>query len=192
MHGDGGRKEHHIRRSKAIIAYDPFISERKLGAGLRLEISKWKKIPMSAAPVHSKASGLYMMATIIQNEAVKNGFDDAIVLDHDGFLTEAITSNFFIKDNILYTPIADNFLNGITQQIIINEVTYKLNLKVRENKFEVEDLSGSQAAFLTGTAIGVLKIASIYSHEYKKSFEFSIADTLLENIIYTYNKIVGA
>ncbi|MDJ1305331.1 MAG: aminotransferase class IV [Candidatus Midichloria sp.] len=63
----------------AIIAYDPFISEGKLGASLRLE-----------------------MATIIQNEAVKNGFDDAIILDHDGFLTEATTSNFF-SQRIIYS-----------------------------------------------------------------------------------------
>lgn len=171
-----GGEEHHIRGMNckihtAIIAYNPFTGKKRPNIGLRLEISKWKKIPESAAPLHSKASGLYMMATIIQNEATKNGFDDAIMLDQNGFLTEGTTSNFFfIKDNIIHTPIADNFLNGITRQTVINEVADKLKLKVIENKFKIEDLKDAQAAFLTGTAAGVLKIASIYSHEHKKIF----------------------
>ncbi|MDJ1407111.1 MAG: hypothetical protein MRQ13_01745 [Candidatus Midichloria sp.] len=87
---ESGRGEHHIRGVNckihtAIIAYDPFISEGKLNSCFKLEISKWKK----------------------NSEAVKNGFDNAIILDHDEFLIEA-----------LHPSIADNFLDWITRQTI--------------------------------------------------------------------------
>ena len=177
----------------AIIAYDPFTNKEKPNTAVKLEIAKWKKIPANSVPFHSKASGLYMMATIIQNEAVKNGFDDAVVLDQDGYLTEATTSNFFfIKNNILHTPIADTFLNGLTRQTIINEVAKPLNLQVIEGKFRVSALHGSQAAFLTGTAAGILKITSVYDHETQKTFTFSTTDNILEDIITAYNQLVGA
>ena len=177
----------------AIIAYDPFTSKDESNTGIKLEISKWRKMPANSVPFYSKTSALYMMATIIQNDAVKNGFADAIMLDQNNYLTEATTSNFFlIKNNALYTPIADTFLNGITRQTVINEIAESLNLQVIEGKFRVDDLQGSQAAFLTGTSAGILKVASIYDHEKQQSFEFSTTDQVLENIITAYNQLVGA
>lgn len=191
-----GGEDHHINGHNctiniAIIAYNPFDLIHNRAHGLRLCIAKWRKAHQTSLPFYAKGSGLYMMSTIIQNEAIQSGFDDALVLDQEGFLTEATTSNFFfIKDNILYTPISDCFLNGITRQTVINEIAPSLNLKVIEGKFLVSFMHGAHAAFLTGTAAGIKEIASIHHEE--DIFHFAIHQDILERIKSAYSQLVEA
>lgn len=147
----------------AVIAWDPFsgLSKYNQEIGLKLEVARWRKPSILSAPVQSKAAGLYMMATVMQNEARDNGFDDAIVLDLDGYITEATTANFFvIKQNILYTPPADCFLDGLTRQTVL-EIASELGIASRIQKLKVEDLAGASGAFLTGTTLEIAPISSI-------------------------------
>jgi branched-chain amino acid aminotransferase len=146
----------------AIMAWDAFGEKSRYhDSGVKLEIARWIKPPVSAAPVQSKAAGLYMMGTVIQNEARSRGFDDALVLDQDGYITEATTSNFFmIKDDILYTPTPDCFLDGITRQTVL-EIAAELQIPNKVQKLKVNDLAGADGAFLTGTALEITPIALI-------------------------------
>ena len=193
-----GGEEHNIKGVSckihtAIIAHDPFSKTSVKTDGLKLIISEWRKPPANSFPFYSKTSGLYTMATVIQNEAVKDGFDDAIMLDQDGYLTEATTSNFFfIKNNILYTPTPDCFLDGLTRQTIITEIAPKLGIQTVEGKFTINDLVDAQAAFIAGTASEITPISVLYNKYNDKSFNFSAHDTLLQNIQNAYQKIVEA
>ena len=137
-----------------------FSPEAKL-KGIKLNISKWKRPDPSTAPVNTKAAGLYMICTLSKHEAENLGYDDSLMLDYRGYIAEATGANiFFVKDNEIHTPIADCFLNGITRQTVIN-IAENENLKVKETRLKIEELSQYDECFVTGTAAEVTPVKSI-------------------------------
>ncbi len=97
-----------------------YFDQKKKLTGIKLKTSKWMRPPSNTAPVQAKAAGLYMICTLSKHTAEKKGFDDSLMLDSKGYVAEATGANiFFVKNNKLYTPIADCFLNGITRQTVI-------------------------------------------------------------------------
>lgn len=157
--------------------------------GIKLCLSKWCKPAPNASPYTAKTAGVYTLATMVKNEAVARGFDDALMLDSDGNITEATTSNlFFIFGNELHTPIPDCFLNGITRQTII-ALAKKLGIKVHERKIKFEELLSENkafqnGAFLTGTAIEIMPVQLI------EDVEFDINNPILRNLAEHYAKEV--
>jgi branched-chain amino acid aminotransferase len=168
----------------AIIANS---SKVPLIADSHLIISKWQKTPPSVAPVQSKSSIFYAMMRIAKEEAVVQGFDDALILDYENYIAECTTTNiFFAKGNSLFTPIADRFLNGITRQTVI-EIAHNLGISAREIRINIEDLSQYDACFSTGTAVGIKNISSITSKQQKYVFNNNkIADLIRSE----YNKLI--
>ena len=151
---------------------------------VKLDVAKWRKPPSVCYPHAAKAAGPYMMSMIIKKEAISNGYDDAIVLDTQDYITEATVANiFFIQGNKLITPRPDNFLNGITRQTIINLAKEK-NIVVEEAKIKVEDLQDMDAAFLTGTAAEISPIEQI------KEYKFNPKHPLLESLHQGYRNLV--
>lgn len=137
------------------------LSEKK---PISLDISKWQKPSPYAVPVQSKASGYYLMNSFIGESAKSNGFDDSLMLDFEGYIAEATTSNiFFVKNNELYTPIADRFLNGITRQTII-EIAKSNNIKVNEKRMLVEELDEYEECFVCGTSNEITAVKNIGNH----------------------------
>ena len=137
-----------------------FSPEAKL-KGIKLNISKWKRPDPTTAPVNTKAAGLYMICTLSKHEAENQGFDDSLMLDYRGYIAEATGANiFFVKNDEIYTPIADCFLDGITRQTVI-EIAKKENFKVIETRVKIEDLSQYSECFVTGTAAEVTPVKSI-------------------------------
>ena len=97
-----------------------YFDKRKKFNGIKLKTSKWIRPPSNTAPIQAKAAGLYMICTLSKHIAEKKGFDDSLMLDSNGYVAESTGANiFFVKNNKLYTPIADCFLNGITRQTVI-------------------------------------------------------------------------
>lgn len=174
----------------AILVYNPFYDE-KPNRALKLNVAQWKKIPSECVPYDSKSSGLYMMSTIMKNEALSRSFDDSIILDQNNCITEATTSNFFvIAGEEIYTPALSCFLNGITRQTVINDIAPMLNKRVHEKEMQLTDLVNANAAFLTGTASGIVRIQSIYDDNSKTQFSFNIENNLLRNLQTTYKNFV--
>jgi len=129
--------------------------------GLRMVISDWRRPDPNTAPVQAKAAGLYIISSLSKNDAIKRGFDDALMLSYKGNIAEATVSNiFFVIAGKLYTPIPDCFLNGITR-IICLELAKQLNIEAHETYLTIEDLDQVEEAFLTGTATEILPIQSI-------------------------------
>ena len=107
----------------AIACWDwgNYFSEEAVRAGLRLDISPWRRPAPYTAPTESKAAGLYMICTLARHAAQAKGYDDALMLDWRGQVAEATGANaFFVRDGALHTPIPDCFLNGITRQTVID------------------------------------------------------------------------
>lgn len=156
------------RVNVAISAWKSFDQTRDDARlhGVKLCISDWRKPSADASPYFTKAACIYTVATMIKNDATSKGFDDAIILDGAGNITEASTSNFFaVFAGELHTPIPDCFLNGITRQTVI-QIAKANDITVVERKIKPEELEHADAAFLTGTAIEIMPIASINEYNF--------------------------
>ena len=137
-----------------------YFDEAKAERGIRLDIAQWRRPAPYTAPVHSKAAGLYMIASMSKQQADARGFDDALMFDWRGQVAEATGANaFFVKDGKLFTPTPDCFLNGLTRQTVI-DLARKRGLDVVEKAIWPEELEGFEQFFLTGSAAEVTFVQS--------------------------------
>ena len=144
-----------------------YFDKKKKFKGIKLQTSKWMRPPSNTAPTQAKAAGLYMICTLIKHNAEKNGFDDSLMLDSKGYVAESTGANiFFVKNNKLYTPIADCFLNGITRQTVIN-LAKKNKIHVTEKRVSPNELLTADEIFLTGTAVEITPISQIDKKKFK-------------------------
>ena len=126
--------------------------------GIRLDISPWRRPAPYTAPVHAKASGLYMICTMAKHAAADKGYDDAMMMDWRGQVAEGTGANaFFVKDGKLHTPTPDCFLNGITRQTVF-ELAEKRGIEVVERAIWPEELEGFEQFFLTGSAAEITAV----------------------------------
>ena len=113
-------------------------------------------------PAFKIASADITNIPLIKHIAEKKGFDDSLMLDSNGYVAESTGANiFFVKNNKLYTPIADCFLNGITRQTVI-KLAKKNNIKIIEKRILPRELLKADEIFLTGT-VSVKNLASTAS-----------------------------
>ena len=146
--------------------FDPEIKMK----GITLDIAKWRRPAPDSAPVHAKAAGLYMICTLSKHEAEKKGFEDALMLDYRGYVAEATGANVFFIDanDVIHTPIADCFLNGITRQTVIGMARAN-QMKVIERHIMPEEIANMKECFLTGTAAEVTPVSRIGEHHFSPS-----------------------
>ncbi len=117
--------------------FDPAVKMK----GIRLDISDWKRPSPESAPCHAKAAGLYMICTLSKHAAEAKGYQDAMMYDYRGYVSEATGANmFFVKDGRIHTPLPDCFLNGITRQSVI-ALARSLQIEVIERHIMPEELA---------------------------------------------------
>ena len=154
----------------AIALWDDWSSYFKIEdrlAGLRLITSPWKRPAPDTAPFESKASGPYIICTLSKQFAEDKGYNDALMLDYRGYVAEGTGANiFFIKENKIYTPIPDCFLNGITRQTVIGIVKDQ-GFDLIEKYILPNEIDQYDEAFLTGTAAEITPIQSIDNTKYR-------------------------
>ena len=122
----------------ATWPWPPYYSEDLHAKGIKLDWAIYKRPDPATAPVAAKAAGLYMICTISKHKAEREGFNDALMLDYEGYVAEATGANFFLAiDGELHTPLADRFLNGITRQTVI-KLAKDLGIKVSERRIKPE------------------------------------------------------
>ena len=146
----------------AIAAWEwgKYFDEAKAAKGIRLDIAPWRRPAPYTAPVHSKAAGLYMIATLSKQHADDRGFDDALMFDWRGQVAEATGANaFFVRDGKLYTPTPDCFLDGITRRTVI-DLARRRDIEVVEKAIWPEELESFEQFFLTGSAAEVTPVQS--------------------------------
>jgi branched-chain amino acid aminotransferase len=146
----------------AIAAWEwgKYFAPEIAAKGLRLDIAPWRRPAPYTAPVHSKAAGLYMIASLSKKHADERGYDDALMFDWRGQVAEATGANaFFVKDGALYTPTPDCFLDGITRQTVM-DLARRRGVDVVEKAIWPEELEGFEQMFITGSAAEVTFIQS--------------------------------
>ena len=144
----------------AAWLWGKYFDEAKAAKGIRLDIAQWRRPAPYTAPVHSKAAGLYMIATMSKQHADARGYDDALMFDWRGQVAEATGANaFFVRDGKLYTPTPDCFLDGITRRTVI-DLARRRDIEVVEKTIWPEELESFEQFFLTGSAAEVTPVQS--------------------------------
>lgn len=124
--------------------------------------------------IDAKTVGHYTNSILASTEAKQRGFDEALLLDVNGYLAEAPGANlFFEKDGVLCTPSLGHILPGITRQTIL-ELARELKLHVQEGQFKVLDLKSADSAFFVGTAAEVVGLKSLDEYEFPLNWENSL------------------
>ena len=152
--------------------------------GIKLNISSWRRPNPNSVPWDTKAAGLYMICTLSKHEAEGKGFNDSLMLDHEGNIAEATGANIFFKDKEgnLHTPVPDSFLDGITRREVIKIAKGK-GIKVVERKIKTEEMKSFVGCFLTGTAAEITPVAQI------DNFNFETCN-LISNLSESYQVLV--
>ncbi len=141
---------------------------------LNLMISSFCRPHPKSLRVEAKACGHYVNSILATNEAKAAGYDEALLLDYNGFLAEGPGANlFFEKNGELYTPQLGNILPGITRATV-KEIAAELGIKVSEGLFKPEELLAADSAFYCGTAAEIAPIASINKQVFKKAWKDSL------------------
>lgn len=132
-------------------------------AGLKVNTSSWRRVDDTAIPARGKIIGSYANSSLIKSESQLNGFNDAIVLNQDGHVSEGSAANFaIIRDGVLITsPVESNILEGITRRSILHLAEAELGLRVVERPIDRSEVYLADEAFFCGTGAQVAPITSI-------------------------------
>jgi branched-chain amino acid aminotransferase len=159
---DIGVRLHNVPASFAIIPV-VFTSYLDTSKGMNVCISSWRRADDTMAPPRGKITGLYVNSALAKSEAVGNGYDEAILLSHDGHVSEGSAENVFIvRNGKLYTPDpSQNVLEGCTRRAIMEIAKDEFGIEVIERSIDRGELYAAEEAFLTGTAAGIAYVSSI-------------------------------
>lgn len=159
---DVGVRLHNVPDAFAIvpIPFSPYLDTTK---GLHVCVSSWRRADDTMAPPRAKITGLYVNSALAKSEAIVNGFDEAILLSHDGHVAEGSAENIFlIRRGVVYTPDpSQNVLEGCTRRAIMDIARDEFGLDVVERSIDRGELYCADEVFFTGTAAGVGYVASI-------------------------------
>ena len=157
------------------------------GDGISACISSWRRIDDESIPPMAKASGNYLNSVLATQECRRNGYDESILLDRNGCVSEASGENIFVvRNGKLHTPqLSDSILEGITRDTAIT-IARELGYDVVERPISRTELYLSDEIFLTGTAAEIIAITKIDGNIIGNGREGSMTKSIREN----YERIV--
>ncbi len=142
----------------ASWAWPSYMSPDALEKGIRIKTSSYTRHHVNITLCKAKANGNYMNSMLALREALQCGYDEALLLDPEGYVAEGSGENFFlVKNGVLYTPELTSCLNGITRATVI-QLSQELGYEVREKRITRDEVYIADEAFFTGTAAEVLPI----------------------------------
>jgi len=143
-----------------VIAYEPYV---KNDTNAHATVSSWRRIDDNVIPARGKVAGAYANSALIKTDANRAGFDEALVLDHNGHISEGSAMNIFmLRDGVLVTPpITDNILEGITRRSVIELARNELGLEVVERSIDRTEVFISEEMFMTGTAAQITAVTKV-------------------------------
>ena len=150
---------------ETVIAAWPwgkYLGEEAIEQGVEVGVSSWRRMAPDTMPNMAKAGSNYMNSQLAKMESIINGYDEGIMLDYQGMVSEGSGENIFVVlDGVIYTPpISSSLLSGLTRDSIIT-LAEEIGLEVRQEQIPREMLYISEEVFLTGTAAEVTPVRSI-------------------------------
>ncbi|MCI4432602.1 MAG: branched-chain amino acid transaminase [Nitrosopumilus sp.] len=130
--------------------------------GITAGVVSWRKFSDMSTPPQAKMGGNYLNSIIATQEAKRNGYDEAILLDHNGNVSESPGENIFIvrEGQLITPPLSSSALNGITRDTVI-KIAKNLDIEVIETEIARSELTISDEIFLTGTAAEIIPVVAV-------------------------------
>lgn len=161
-----GVKLHDINSEISIVAL-PFNKYVSNDTNAHVTISSWRRVDDNMIPARGKIVGAYVNTALAKTDALRAGFDEALVLNVDGHLSEGSAENLFmVKDGKLVTPaVTDNILEGITRKTVMELATEEIGIEVVERSIDRTEIYLAEEVFMTGTAAQVTAITKVDHRE---------------------------
>ena len=148
----------------AIVAYEwgAYLGDEGLKNGIRAKVSSYTRGGLNSSMAKGKICGQYVNSVLAKREAMKAGYEEAILLDHTGHVAEASGENLFmVRRGVLKTaPLSSPILDGITRDTVLT-LARELGLTVQETAFARDELYTAEEVFLTGTAAEITPVREI-------------------------------
>ncbi len=145
----------------AVWPWGAYLGEDGLAKGIRVKTSSFTRHHVNVSMVRAKASGWYVNSILANQEAVTDGYDEALLLDVDGYVSEGSGENFFLINNgKIYTPDLASCLDGITRDTVIT-LARDFGIPVIEKRITRDEVYTCDEAFFTGTAAEVTPIREL-------------------------------
>jgi branched-chain amino acid aminotransferase len=155
-----------VQVSIAVWPWGAYLGDEGIQHGVRMKISSWQRHDPNAMPPAAKCTGMYVNSSMAKVEAIKGGYDEAILLSPQGYVSECTGENLFVvkRGRIITPPVSAGALEGITQDSI-KTIAQDLGYDYVEAHILRSDLYTCDEAFLSGTAAEVVPIRSIDDRE---------------------------
>ena len=145
----------------AAWPWGAYLGEEGLERGIRVKTSSFTRHHVNISMVRAKACGHYINSILANNEATNDGYDEALLLDPEGYVAEGAGENLFIvKKGKLYTPDLTSCLEGITRATVL-QLAEELGIPVLEKRITRDEVYAADEAFFTGTAAEVTPIREL-------------------------------
>ena len=153
----------HDLTAEASIVVLPFGAYNKNEDNMHVTVSSWRRIDDNTIPARGKIAGAYVNSAFIKTDALRAGFDEAIVLNADGHVSEGSAANFFMLRNGVFAtpPITDNVLEGITRRTVIQLLRDELAAEVQERQIDRTELYLADEMFFCGTGAQISAITRV-------------------------------
>ncbi len=145
----------------AAWEWGAYLGAENMQKGIRIRVSSFTRHHVNITMCRAKANGNYMNSMLALKEALDGGYDEALLLDAEGYVMEGSGENIFIvRDGVIYTPDLTSALDGITRKTVI-ELATELGLRVVEKRITRDEVYIADEAFFTGTAAEVTPIREV-------------------------------
>lgn len=146
--------------SMFVMKFDKYVNN---DTNAHVTFSSWRRIDDNSIPARGKVAGAYANSALIKTDANRAGFDEALVLDQNGHVSEGSAMNIFmIRDGVIITPpVTDNILEGITRRSVIELAGNELGLPVLERSIDRTEVFIAEEMFMTGTAAQIIAVTQI-------------------------------
>ncbi len=154
-------KENPIELSIAVWPWGSYLGDEGLKNGIRVKISSFNRPHVNATLVRSKTTANYANSLLAKREALKDGYDEAMLLDTDGYVAEGSGENVFIvRKGVIKTPPLTAILEGITRDTIM-QLAAERGMRLVEDRFTRDELYIADEAFFSGTAAEITPIREV-------------------------------
>ncbi len=154
-------KDNPIDVSIAVWPWGSYLGEEGMQNGIRVKISSYSRPHVNATMVRSKTTANYANSLLAKREALKDGYDEAVLLDTDGYVAEGSGENIFmVRKGVIKTPPLTSILEGITRETIM-QLAAERGMRVVEERFTRDELYIADEAFFSGTAAEITPIREV-------------------------------
>jgi len=145
------------------IFMSPFGDYLDISKGIRVCTSTWRRLDDMTIPTRAKITGSYINSSLAKSEAIEGGFEEAIMLSHDGHVAEGSGENLFMVrgEKLITPPVTDNILEGITRGCLIQLAKDKLGITVEERSIDRSELYIADELFFVGTGAQVSPVIEV-------------------------------